>query len=260
MRASLLILSFFAGFSLFAARIETHELTYAIGDKQFKGWVAKPARTDSSTVTVMVVHEWWGLDEYPKMRARQLASEGYIAFCVDMFGDGKIAADPKEAQALAGEVYSDEKVLLERFMAAYKAITAEKYVNAERMAAIGYCFGGSVVLNAAKLGVPLDAVVSFHGGLQGPPANAQTMRAAVLVCNGAADKMVSEKDKQQFKDDLVSKEKDLTFIEYKNATHAFTNPKATENGKKFNMPIAYNKAADKKSWKDSQAFLKEKVK
>ena len=127
------------------------------------------------------------------------------------------------------------------------------------MAAIGYCFGGNVVLNAAKMGAPLDAVVSFHGGLTGVPLEKGKMKAAVLVCNGAADKFVSEKEINALQLEMKDNKADFTFINYKNATNAFTNPNSTKMGEKFKMPIAYNKEADDKSWTDFLVFMRQKV-
>lgn len=234
------------------------EVPYSVGEKQFTGYLVRPPYQDSNTVTVMIVPEWWGVTEYPKMRAKQLAAEGYIAMVVDMYGTDVVAHNPEEAKKLSGEVYADPKVLMERFMAAYHALIIRDAINKNRMAAIGYCFGGSVVLNAAKMGAPLDAVASFHGGLDGPPAD--SLKAAVLVMNGDADKFISAESIQKFNADMKQAHADYTFIGYKDATHAFTNPESTENGKKFNMPIAYNEAADKKSWSDFRKWLDKKVK
>lgn len=234
-------------------------LRYKIGEKDFIGFVAKPKKITPETKTIIIVHEWWGLNDYPKMRAEQLAKEGFIAFCLDMYGNSQSVETPADAEKLASPFYADPKLSYEHFMGGYNALVADPQVNKEKIAAIGYCFGGSVVLNAAKMGAPVDAVVCFHGGLAGVPVDKNKLTAAVLVCHGEADAFVPQEQVEAFRNDMAANGEDLTFIAYPDATHAFTNPKATETGKKFNMPIAYNKAADKKSYKDFLKFVKEKV-
>ena len=235
-------------------------LEYKMEGLAFTSYYAMPEKLSDKTKTVLIVHEWWGLNDYPKARALKLAKEGYIAVCVDMYGSGKIADNPKDALALATPFYQDPKMAYKRFMVAYNIALNISGVDKSRIAAIGYCFGGSMVLNAAAMGAPLDAVVSFHGGLADIPVNQGKLTAAVLVCNGAADTFVPEKDIVELKKQMVANGEDYKFINYANATHAFTNPRATEVGKKHNMPIEYNAAADKKSWKDCMKFLKKKVK
>jgi dienelactone hydrolase len=246
-------------FTAATAFTQIDTLRYKIGDKDFIGFIAKPEKITPETKTIMIVHEWWGLTEYPKMRAEQLAKDGFIAFCVDMFGDGAIAANPEEAKKLAGPFYADPQLSYDRFMGAYDALVADPQVNKELVAAIGYCFGGSVVLNAAKMGAPVDAVVSFHGGLKGVPLEKEKLKAAVLVCHGQDDTFVPQDEVDAFKKEMADNAVDFKFIAYPGATHAFTNPQATENGKKFNMPIRYHEAADKKSYADFLKFVKAKV-
>lgn len=242
-----------------AAEIKTQTITYKIGKQKFKGYIAWPSTYGPSTKTILIVSEWWGLNEYPKKRAAQLAEMGFIAFCIDMYGGGRVVNTPKKAMEHAGEVYRDPNLLKERFLAGYACAIKQKGVNPDKMAAIGYCFGGSVVLNAAKMGAPIDAVVSFHGGLTGVPVDKDKLTAAVLVCNGAADSFVPQADIIALKEQMIQAEEDFTFINYDGATHAFTNPDATENGKKFNMPIEYNAEADQKSWADFLHFVEQKV-
>jgi dienelactone hydrolase len=237
----------------------TDTLRYTIGDQDFIGFIAKPEKITSETKTIIIVHEWWGLTEYPKMRAEQLAKDGFIAFCADMFGNGATAANPEEAKKMAGPFYADPQLSYDRFMGAYNALIADPQVNKERVAAIGYCFGGNVVLNAAKMGAPVDAAVSFHGGLKGVPAEKDKLKAAILVCHGQDDTFVPQDEVDAFKKEMADSGADFKFIAYPGATHAFTNPLATENGKKFNMPIRYNEAADKKSYADFMKFVAKKV-
>lgn len=238
----------------------TSDLNYQIDGAAHLGFVAKPAKINKKTKTILIVHEWWGLNQFPKERAVQLAKEGFIAVCIDMYGANKVVDNPTDAGALAGKFYADPMLLKKHFDAGYQAALTVSGVNKDKMAAIGFCFGGTVVLNAAKMGAPVDAVVSFHGGLQGPPLTAGTLKAAILVCNGAADQFVPQKDIDNLSTEMKANSADYTFINYADATHAFTNPYSTEVGKKFGIPIAYNKAADEKSYADFLSFMKSKVK
>ena len=251
----LLVLVFTTSF--YAQTLDT--LRYELDGAKFMSFVAKPNRISSETKTILIVHEWWGLNDYPKSRALMLAKEGFIAVCIDMYGEGVVVDNPKDASELAGKIYDEPRLLWMRFNAGYEAALKIKGVEPSRMAAIGYCFGGNVVLNAAKMGAPLDAVVSFHGGLTGVPLVKGKMKAAILVCNGAADKFVSEKEINALQLEMKDNKADFTFINYDNATHAFTNPNSTKVGEKFKMPIAYNKEADDKSWTDFFVFMRQKV-
>jgi dienelactone hydrolase len=190
------------------------------------------------------------------MRARKLAELGYIAMAVDIFGDGKIAVNPQEAQDLTKPFYQNPGLAKTRLDAAIKKIKEYPETDPSNVAAIGYCFGGGVVLNSAKMGSDLKGVVSFHGGLTGAPANKDLLKARILVCNGGSDTFVSPKDADTFKHQLDSIGADYSFKVYPNATHAFTNPDATKTGKQFNMPIEYNAEADKNSWNDMKIFFR----
>ena len=258
LKNTILLLALIFTTSLYAQILDT--LRYEVDGEKFMGFVAKPSKITSETKTILIVHEWWGLNDYPKSRALKLAKEGFIAVCIDMYGEGIVADNPKDASELAGQIYENPKLLWLRFNAGYETALKIRGVNPTKIAAIGYCFGGSVVLNAAKMGAPLDAVVSFHGGLVGVPLEKGKMKAAVLVCNGAADQFVSEKEILNFKEEMNINKADFTFINYDNATHAFTNPNSTKVGEKFKMPIAYNKEADDKSWTDFMVFMRQKVK
>jgi len=235
-------------------------VNYSINGQSFTAFYAKPVKITRKTKTVLIVHEWWGLNNYPKERALQIAKEGNIGFCIDMYGTGKVVTNPKDAQVLAMPFYKDPDFSYGRFMAGYNQALKIEGVDSAKVIAIGYCFGGSVVLNAAKKGAPVDAVVSFHGNLAGIPADKSKLKAAILVCNGAADAFVPDEDIKEFKRQMTEVGADMTFINYPDATHAFTNPHSTEVGKKFSMPISYNAAADKQSWIDFRKFMKAKVK
>jgi dienelactone hydrolase len=237
------------------AAIKVDSLTYTAGNTALHGYVAYDENLEGRRPVVLVVHEWWGLNDYPRMRAKLLAEQGYLAMAVDMFGNGKIASNPQEAGRLAGAFYQDPQLAKTRLDAAIAKIKTYPQADTTKIAAIGYCFGGTVVLNAAKLGSDLDGVVSFHGTLPGVPPQKNLLKAKVLVCNGAADSFVPQKDIDAFKKGMDSVGANYTFKEYQGATHAFTNPDATETGKRFNIPIAYNAAADSASWQDMKVFL-----
>ena len=238
-----------------SSSIKEEKVTYSSGDKTFNGIIVYDQNLKGKRPAVLVVHEWWGLTDYPVMRARELAKLGYIAMAVDMYGNGKIAANPAEAKELATSFYKDPQSAKTILEAAQSKLNEYKQTDSRRIFAIGYCFGGSVVLNSAKLGADLVGVVSFHGGLAGVPANKSLLKAKILVCHGGSDKFISESDISGFRHQLDSIGADYKFIVYPNATHAFTNPASTATGKKFNMPIEYNEKADKDSWNDMKMFF-----
>ncbi len=236
-------------------KIKEENITYNVGNKVYVGFVAYDENITGKRPAVLVVHEWWGLNDYSKMRAKKLAEAGYMAMAVDMFGDGKTASNPAEAQALTSAFYSNPELSKQLLDAALHKIKEFSQTDPKNVFAIGYCFGGSAVLNAAKLGLDVKGVVSFHGGLKGVPADKKLLKAKILVCHGANDKSVSLNDVNLFKHQMDSIGADYKVIVYPDATHAFTNPASTENGKKFNMPIEYNYKADKDSWNDMKMFF-----
>ncbi len=235
--------------------IKEEAVIYSADNVDMKGYVTYDANKEGKRPAVLIVHEWWGLGTYTRNRAKQLADLGYIAMAVDMYGEGKVANDPKEAQALATPFYQDPLLTKTRLDAAIQKLKSYPQTDTTNMAAIGYCYGGFVVLNAAKLGADLKGVVSFHGNLSGVPPNKDLLKAAILVCHGEADKFVPEAEVAAFKKGMDSIGANYTFKTYANATHAFTNPEATATGKKFSMPIEYNAAADSASWNDMKVFF-----
>ena len=234
--------------------IKEDSVSYTLDGKTFIGYVTYDANNKDKRPAVLIVHEWWGLTDYPRKRAKQLAELGYVAMAVDMYGDGKTAEDPKTAQELATPFYNDPQLIKTRFEAAMNKLKEYKQVDPANIAAMGYCYGGFIVLNAAKLGADLKGVVSFHGGLGGVPVKKELIKAKILVCHGEADDFVN-KEVAPFKKSMDSAGVEYTFKSYPNATHAFTNPAATEKGKKYNMPIEYNAAADIASWNDMKEFF-----
>jgi dienelactone hydrolase len=237
------------------------EVQYSADGVTLKGYVAYDDATEGKRPGILVVHEWWGLNAYPRRRADMLAGLGYVAFAVDMFGDGKQAADAGEAGKLSGAIFGNPQVMKARFMAALHELKLHPAVDTSRLGAIGYCFWGGVALAMARMGAELQAVVTFHGVLgTATPASPGAVKAKLLVCNGADDKFISAEDVRKFKEEMKAAKADMTFINYAGSLHAFTNPDATKNGKKYNIPIAYNAPADKKSWADMQSFLKKAFK
>jgi dienelactone hydrolase len=205
---------------------------------------------------ILVVHEWWGMDGYAQHRAEMLAELGYVAFALDMYGDGKIADHPADAQKFAMAVMSKMDTARDRFNAALKILKEQPETDTSQIAAIGYCFGGGVVLRMALEGADLKGVVSFHGDLPaGPVKDPGKVKAKILVCNGAADQFNPEEKVEEFEKNMKDAGIDSKVINYPDAMHSFTNPAADSLGKKFNLPIAYNKNADEKSWVDMQAFF-----
>ena len=234
-----------------SADIRTENVSYSANGTGLEGYLACDAGSDGPRPGVLVVHEWWGLDDYIRGRARQLAEIGYCALAVDMYGGGRTAADPEQAGALMNGVLEDMAAAEARFRAGYALLAGDPRSDAGRIAAIGYCFGGAIVLHGARLGMDLRAVVSFHGSLGSfhePEPGA--VRARVLVCHGASDSLVPEAEVAAFRAEMESAGADYEFIAYEGAQHGFTNPHATANGEKYGLPLAYDAGVDARSWQD----------
>jgi dienelactone hydrolase len=259
--AGMLICLIMPGISLFGhsgslpPKMKEETVSYMAEGVTLKSFIAYDDNIKGKRPVILVVPEWWGLNDYVKMRVRKLAELGYIAIAADMYGEGKIAENPTDAQNFSTPFYKDPNLGKIRLDAALKKVKEYSQADPANIAAIGYCFGGFVVLNYAKLGADIKGVVSFHGGMGGAPVDKNLMKAKVLVCHGAIDKFVSQKDAENFKHKLDSIGVDNTLKIYPNATHAFTNPDATATGKKFNMPIEYNPEADQNSWNDMKIFF-----
>lgn len=238
-----------------SAAVETEEVTYEHDGVKMKGLVAWNPDQKGKRPGVLVVHEWWGHNDYARSRARKLAEMGYTAFALDMYGGGRTAGHPKDASKFSSQVMSDMDVAKGRFLAAKEALAKHSTVDPERVAAIGYCFGGAVVLTMARLGVDLDLVASFHGSLQLPPRTAEKVEARVLVAHGGADPFVKPEQVSAFVADMMAADTHLTLISYPSAVHAFTNPGADELGEEFDLPLAYDAEADTASWAALEAHL-----
>lgn len=247
-----------AGNAVAATAVKGVNVDYSAGGVTLKGYLAYDTKISGKRPGVLIVHEWWGQNSYVRKRADMLAKLGYTALALDMYGEGKIADHPDDAGKFASEVMKNFPVAKERFLAALEYLKKQPSVDPDKIAAIGYCFGGGVVLNMARQGVDLKGVASFHGSLAVVnPDQPTPIKAAVRVYNGADDKFSKPEQIEALKKEMAEKNVNFKFVNYPGAVHSFTNPDATAIGKKFKMPIAYNAKADKASWADFKRFLKE---
>jgi dienelactone hydrolase len=247
-----------AGIALAGPKIKAETVTYSAQGQVMKGYLAYDENIKGPRPGVLVVHEWWGLNDYARKRARMLAELGYTALALDMYGNDKVAAHPADAQRFSSELLGNFAVAKARFLAGLELLKQQPIVDPTRIAAIGYCFGGGIVLNMARQGVDLKGVVSFHGSLSPVrPAQAGVVKARILVLNGDADKFTTPEQIAAFKKEMEAAKVDYQFISYPNAMHSFTNPDADKLAKQFNMPISYNAEADRKSWEEMRRFLTE---
>jgi dienelactone hydrolase len=238
------------------AKVVERPVTYKAGSTTMRGTLAHDEAAKGDRPGILVVPEWWGVNDYTRRRAKELAELGYIALTVDMYGEGRQADDPQAATKMSTEVIKDLPLMKQRFEAALDFLKKQKHVSPHQIAAIGYCFGGGVVLNMARAGEELVGVVSFHGNLTPlTPARPGQVHARILVCQGGDDSFAPPDQVDAFRREMSAAGVKPELIVYPGAKHAFTNPAATELGQKFKLPIAYDQAADKKSWADMRAFF-----
>ena len=221
-------------------------------------YLACDDQSDARRPGVLVVHEWWGLNDYIRRRAHMLAELGFAALAIDMYGGGQVADNPDEAGRLMNGVLGDMSQAESRMGAALEYLQDHASADSGRIAAIGYCFGGAMVLHAARTGMPLAGVVSFHGALGSfhEPAPGSVL-AKIMVCHGAEDVLVPQDQVTALKDEMQAAEADFRFIPYPGALHGFTNPEADANGEKYGLPLAYSEDTDRRSWQEMQDFFKE---
>ena len=232
--------------------------TYATDSTSMIGYLTLDVNDSSKRPGILVVHEWWGHNQYSRKRADMLAELGYVALAVDMYGDGKQAAHPDEAGEFVGMIMGNLDDAKARFEAALETLKNHPDVDAEKIGAIGYCFGGSVVLSMANAGYDLDAVASFHGGLGLPfMPESGVVKARVLVANGADDRFVTEQQISDFKAAMDAADANYKFINYEGAVHSFTSKDADSLAMKFEMPLAYNAAADSASWEEMKVLFED---
>lgn len=239
-----------------ADTIQLDGVTYTAGAATLRGVVASDTARQGKRPGVIVVHEFWGPNDYARRRAHMLAELGYTALAADLYGEGKTADNPGDATAMMNALLADRPAAEQRLRAAHELLRSQPAVDPERIAAIGYCLGGAMVLHAARIGMPLRGVVSFHGALGSfhTPAPG-SVRAKILVCHGAADSLVSDRDIAAFKHEMDQAQADYRFVSYPNALHSFTNPDADAKAKQYGLPLGYDAAADQRSWQDMQEFL-----
>ncbi len=235
--------------------IKGEEVSYATDTTEMRGYLVYDGNLDTKRPGILVIHEWWGHNDYTRKRADMLAELGYTALAVDMYGNGRQADHPEDAGKFSGMVMQNMDAAEARFDAAVELLKSHSTVNPDQIAAIGYCFGGSVALTMANTGKDLDAVAAFHSGVQLPVMPNENLRARVLVCNGAEDPFISPESVAAFTSAMDSINADYNYIAYEGATHSFTSMAADSLGKKFDMPLAYQEKADKESWKQLQDLL-----
>jgi dienelactone hydrolase len=238
------------------AAVKTRTISYTAGSVEAKGYLAWDDSISGPRPGVLVVHEWWGLNDYARNRADELARLGYVAFACDMYGEGKVTEHPSEAGEFASKVRANEPEWRNRAIAALNVLTKQPECDPSRVAAMGYCFGGSTALQLAYSGADIKAVVTFHAALPTPtPEQAKAVKATIVVCHGANDTFIPQDAIDRFCKGLDAANVDWEFISYGGAVHSFTVPGADKLG---NPGLKYNKAADERSWARMRALFEEK--
>jgi dienelactone hydrolase len=239
------------------AAIREEPVTYSDGEATMKGFVVYDDASQAKRPGIVMVHEWWGITKHMHNEARNFAQQGYTVLISDMYGDAKTADNPKDAAALSSSVMKNPAVMEQRFNAARTELAKQASVDPKRIGAVGYCFGGAVVINMARAGADLAAVAGFHAslGLNTSAPAPGTVKAKVLILNGADDPFVKREQYDTVKKDFDAAKVDYRVIEYPGAVHAFTNPEATEFGKKFNLPLRYDAKADQESKAEAAKFF-----
>lgn len=238
--------------------IQTRKVSYDVDEREYTGYFAWDDALGEPAPGVLVVHEWWGHNDYARERARMLAGEGYVALALDMYGKGRVADHPEDAQKFMQALMNDLDAAAKRFDKAHRLLDAHPAADPDRTAAIGYCMGGGVVLQMARFGKDLDAVVSFHGSLGTErPAKPGAVDTPMLVLTGGSDPFIPEEQIQAFREEMDSVDADYSIHIYPDAQHSFTNPDADAKGEKFDLPLAYNEEADRDSWQRMLTFFDE---
>jgi dienelactone hydrolase len=236
-----------------SGEVKTKAVEYTQDGTVLQGFFAWDDAKTGKRPGILVIHEWWGHNEHARQQATRLAEAGYVAFALDMYGKGKLATHPKDAQAFASEVMSKPDVAAARFNAALAQLKQDSHVDPEKIAAFGYCFGGGVALAMARAGADLDAVVTFHGALATQnPAKPGAVKPRILVLTGAADPMVPPAQVEAFKAEMKAAGASAEVVSYPGVKHSFTNPGADKVGMDG---LSYDAAADKNSWAKAMTFL-----
>src|SRR6185369_4776158 len=244
------------------AAIKEQPVTYQDGEATMKGFVVYDDAKKGKRPGIVLVHEWWGITKHMHNEARRFAQHGYSVFIADMYGDARTADNPKDAGALAGSVMKNPKAMESRFNAARAELAKHPTVNGSKIGASGYCFGGAVVINMARAGADLGAVAGFHAslGLNTPAPAPGTVKAKILILNGADDPFVKREQYDALKKDFDAAKADYRVIEYPGAVHAFTNPEATALGQKFNLPLKYDAKVDQEAKAEAAKLFSDNLK
>jgi dienelactone hydrolase len=255
MKRSLCALLVLAGALASRAAIHTEAVEYKQGDATLEGFVAYDDAIQGQRPGILIVHQWMGLTDYEKKRAEMLAQLGYVAFCADIYGKGIRPKNTQEAGAQAGKYKGDRPLLRARVNAGLAALRRQPLLDQKRVAAIGYCFGGTTAIELARSGADVAGIVSFHGGLDSPtPADGKNIKCKVLVCHGADDPFESAQDLAAFENEMRASGVDWQLVKYGGAVHSFTQPSAGNDNSKG---AAYNEKADKRSWEAMTQFFAE---
>jgi dienelactone hydrolase len=238
------------------AQVQTKTIEYRDGDVVLEGFVAwDPAKTSAASPGILVIHQWLGLTDYEKSRCKQLAELGYVALAVDVYGKGVRPANMQEAAKLSGSYKADRQLYRQRLKLGLEQLQQQPGVDQRKLAAIGYCFGGTGAIELARSGARIAGVVSFHGGLDSPnPADGQQIKSKILICHGADDPFVPVAEIEAMQAEFNSAQVDWQMISYSGTVHSFTQPMA---GNDNSLGAAYNALSDARSWQAMQQFFQE---
>ena len=236
-------------------KVYSPTISFSEDSKTFQANIELPKKFSDPLPLIVIVHEWWGRTEHITNVSQQLKKEGYATLAVDLFGDGRSVETPNEAQELSGPFYQNPQIGIERLNKYIELAKNDPHIDPKKIFVVGYCFGGVQALNYARSGADVKGVVSFHANLK-TTVTSPGVKAEVLVLNGLADLMVSAQERAGLESEMKALKAKYKVVNYKGASHAFTNPKSTEVGRKYNIPIAYNKKAAEASWKELLRFLK----
>ena len=257
MRRLIALLALFLASVSVNAAIQTEEVRYKVDGKEYTGFMAYDP-DGGPRPGVLVVHEWWGHDDYARKRAEMLAELGYTAFAMDVYGSGLLAEHPQDAKKFMQATFADFDNLKRKFETAHGILKNHATVDAQKTATIGYCMGGGINLAMARAGEDLDGFVVVHGSVgTKTPAAPGAIKGRILVLNGADDPFVPAEQVEAFRKEMMAANANYTIVLYEGAKHSFSVEGADEKGEKFGLPLAYNEGADRASWTEIQSFLEE---
>lgn len=243
------------------AELKSETVTYTVGDRELSGYLVYDDAVSGKRPGVIVVHEWWGHDEYARSRADKLAKEGYTAFALDMYGSGRLASHPKDAKGFMMEVLQNKDLMHARFKAGLEVLQSHATVDRSKTGALGYCFGGNVLLDMARAGVDLDAIAAFHASLGATiPATPNSVKAQVKVFNGADDPFINPENLTELLNGMELGGADFEYVSYPGVLHSFTSMGATAKGEKLGLPLKYDAEADMDSWERTLTMLENSFK